>query len=376
MMTLRKGSRIPWIPLGILIALGAWLAGTPGWALGPSAPPSIVFAAVWVDASAQEFNGNPQLFANLEVEIPGGNVPNNVQSVAVLVPGHGAFTMPLDKLDLAPERGYILNLTQAGVSGFPTGTYTFTVADTSGGLSSTTDSFIVSSFGTQGIPPPGPISVTGVVHPPAANGAVSLLDITANPIPTVSWASVDGAAGYRLRILGSFGDQDLFSGSTSATSMKLPAGIMVPGRRYRIRLDAFDSSSGLPNANARSRNQIEVVTVGPEIFLTFGQGPYIAMQTLDVTARIYNTGPAFTLNAQAWIGTPAGGIFPILNMEGLTIPNSAASPTGPNNFYAGTIGFSYKFTGSESSGVYVVGLRLTDPATGETVALTTKTFKK
>lgn len=319
-----RGSRVRWIALGTLAALSLGLAGTPVWALGPTAAPSIVFAAVWVDTSAQDFNGNPQLFASLEVEIPGGSVPINVQGVAVVVPGQGAYFLPLDRSDLSPERSYLLNLTQAGVSGFPTGIYTF----------------------------------------------------TATPTPTVSWASVDGAAGYRLQIRGSFGDQDLFSRATSGTSMKLPSGVMVPGRRYRVRLDAFDSSSGLPNANARSRNQIEVVTPGPEIFLTFGQGPYTAGQTLNVTARIYNTGPAVTVNAEAWIGTPTSVVIPILNMPGLTVSNSTANPTGPNNLYSGPIGFSYLLTGSEASGTYVVGLRLTDPATGETVALTTRTFTK
>ena len=375
-MTLGRGSRIPWIVLGILAASSLVLPGTSGWALGPTAPPSIVSAAVWVDASAQDFNGNPQLFASLEVEIPGGNVPINVENVAVVVPGRGAYFLPLDRSDLSPERSYLLNLTQAGVSGFPTGIYTFTATDTSGGFSTTTDSFVVSSFGTPGIPPPASISVTGLVHAPAANGVVNLLDVTATPTPTVSWTSVDGAAGYRLQIRGSFGDQDLFSRATSGTSMKLPSGVMVPGRRYRVRLDAFDSSSGLPNANARSRNQIEVVTQGPEIFLTFGQGPYTAGQTLNVTARIYNTGPAVTVNAEAWIGTPTSGVIPILNMPGLTVSNSTANPTGPNNLYSGPIGFSYLLTGSEASGTYVVGLRLTDPATGETVALTTRTFVK
>jgi len=42
----------------------------------------------------------------------------------------------------------------------------------------------------------------------------------------------------------------------------------------------------------------------------------------------------------------------------------------------GSIGFSYTFTGGEPNGIYVVGLRLTDPVTGETVALATRTFAK
>jgi len=131
------------------------------------------------------------------------------------------------------------------------------------------------------------------------------------------------------------------------------------------------------DSNARSRNQIEVITQGPEITLTFPTAnPYTAGQTLDVTARIDNTGPTVTVDAQAWIGLPTGGVIPILNMRGLTIATSTANPTGPNNFYSGSIGFSYLFGGGEPSGIYVVGFRLTDPAAGQPVAVSTRTFAK
>jgi hypothetical protein len=69
-------------------------------------------------------------------------------------------------------------------------------------------------------------------------------------------------------------------------------------------------------------------------------------------------------------------VVPILDVPSLTIPTSTGNPTGPNNFYSGSIGFSYTFIGSEPNGIYVVGLRLTDPSTGETVALATQTFRK
>jgi hypothetical protein len=52
----------------------------------------------------------------------------------------------------------------------------------------------------------------------------------------------------------------------------------------------------------------------------------------------------------------------------------------PQNFsgdvYNGPLGFSYSFTGAESNAVYVVGFRLIDPASKETIALATQRFTK
>jgi hypothetical protein len=386
MITLAWKSRMRWIVLGTLAALCIGMAGTPAWALGPGAPPVIKQAFVWVDTFPLHFGGAAQLKPQVQVEIPGGNVPLNVVSVTVAVPGGGTHTLPLNQVDLNVE-DYVLNLTQDGVVGFPTGTYNFTVTDTSGGVSNASDSL----GSTAGLTPTSLITATGTTPIPSQPGeALSfLLNLATDPTPTISWNAVAGAAVYRLRIRIGLGDElDVFSRQTTGTSMTLPAGVLVPGRRYRVRVEAFDNANAFgcstactsSDSNARSMNRIDVVTQGPEIFLTFqkagGGTTYAAGDTLDVTTRIYNTGPAVTLNAQAWIGTPTLGVIPILNMSGLTISNSTANPTGPNDFYSGSIGFSYMFTGGEPSGIYVVGLRLTDPATGETVALTSRTFKK
>jgi hypothetical protein len=387
MITLAWKSCMRWIVLGTLAALCLGMAGTPAWALGPGAPPVIVSAFVWVDTFPLDFGGAAQLVAQVTAEIPGGNVPLNVASVTVAVPAGGTHTLPLDRVDLRDERNYLLNLTQDGVVGFPTGTYNFTVTDTSGGVSNASDSL----GSTAGLTPTSLITATGTtpISSQPGEGLSFLLNLATTPTPTISWNAVAGAAVYRLRIRIAVGDElDNFSRQTTGTSMTLPAGVLVPGRRYRVRVEAFDNANAFgcstactsSDSNARSLNRIEVVTQGPEIFLTFqkagGGTTYAAGDTLDVTTRIYNTGPAVTVNAQAWIGTPTLGVIPILNMPGLTITTSTGNPTGPNDFYSGSIGFSYMFTGGEPSGIYVVGLRLTDPATGETVALTSRTFKK
>ena len=380
-------SRVNW---SLLAALALALAAPSAWALGPGAPPSVKSLDVMV---ATTDDGSPQLWAELEVEIPGGNVPLNVASVTVTVPDGGTFSMPLDRVDLSPERSYFLNLTQAGVAGFPAGTYIFTVTDTATGSTMVTDTL----GATAGLAAVTSVSVSGAVPVSTQPGSppTYFLNLTNTPTPTITWTPAPGALNQRVRVRGGFQDRDVFTrmtGNGTASSIgALPAGVMVPGRRYLVRVEAFDHAdpfgcSATPpctNANARSRRRVEVITPGPEIFLTFNSGTYAAGQTLDVTTRIYNTGPSITVNAHAWIGLPpwggqpeTGGVIPVLDVPNLTIPNSTGNPTGPNNFYNGSIGFSYIFTGSEPNGMYVVGLRLTDPSTGETVALATQTFRK
>ncbi len=381
-----------WVIAGPLAALGFTLAVPQAWALGPGAPPVIKFANVEVVATD---GGTPRLVAYVSVEIPGGNVPLNVASVTVTLPPPDGrtFTLPLDRVDLVDERGYNLDAVVSPFPDgtFPAGTYTFTVTDTAGGISIATDDLAL----TTGLPSATNPSVSGAIpvsgqpsHPPTV-----LLNLTLNPTPTISWIPAPGAVNQRVRVRGGLQDLDLFSrytGDGTTASMTLPAGVMVPGRRYLVRLDSYDNVNGAgcsiapftcQDSNARSRRRIEIITQGPEIFLTFGTAingriNYSAGQTLDVTARIYNTGPTVMVNAYAWIGLPTAAVIPILNMPDLTIPNSTANPTGPNDFYSGPIGFSYTFNGSEPSGNYIVGLRLTDPATDETVALATRAFAK
>lgn len=380
-MSLR--SRVHWSLLGTLATLVLALAATSAWALGPGAPPVVKSVDVMV---ATTDDGTPQLWAELEVEIPGGNVPLNVASVTVTVPAPDGrtFTIPLDRSDLYPERSYFLNLGPA--SGFPAGTYTFTVTDTAGGSTTVSDNL----GSTTGLAAPPSVSVSGAVpvSTQPGNPPTYFLNLATSPTPTITWTPPPGPLNQRVRVRGGFvQDRDFFSrftGDGTTSSMTLPAGVMVPGRRYLVRIEAFDHAdpfgcSATPpctNANARSRRRVEVITPGPEIFLTFNSGTYTPGQTLDVTTRIYNTGPPVTVNAHAWVGLPGGGVVPILDVPNLVIPASTGNPTGPNDFYSGSIGFSYTFTGTEPNGIYVVGLRLTDPSTGETVALATQTFRK
>ena len=344
-----RGKRILVIT-GILGVLGGMAGVSCAWALGPGAPP--VLSGAWVYVRTND-GAAPRLFAEINVEIPGGRVPQSVASVTVLVPGEQApRAIPRGQVDLMPDRYYQADLNTLGVVGFPTGTYTFTVTDTAGGTSTVTDTLASSSaLGT-----------------PTITSHVAEQFIPASP-PTIAWDSVPGAAGYRARVRYGFMDQDLFSKFTTATSVTLPSGVILPGRRYQIRVEAFDDASGGPAANAQAVRRIQVEAQGPDVFLSFPNETYTAGQTLDVTARVWNTHASTTVDALVWIGLPGGaGSLKVLEFKDLLLPQGLD--------WSGSLGFSYNFTGGEPSGVYVVGFRLLDKMSGETIALTTRTFSK
>ena len=159
------------------------LLSTPAQALGPAAPPLITFAAAWVNtfstnAFVSSEEGTRQLYVDVQVQIPGGDVPSNVQSVTVTLPdGVTQFNVPKNSNDLFVENEYFRNLTQAGVAGFPTGTYTFTVTDTAGGVTTATDALTV----TSGLVPTTSIAVSGTVQVSTQPGEHFSLNLAANP---------------------------------------------------------------------------------------------------------------------------------------------------------------------------------------------------
>jgi hypothetical protein len=371
------------------IAIGVGWGATPAWALGAGAPPIINFAAVWVDTfQTDAFTpcatcGVPQLFANLGVTVPGGSVPLNILSVTVQTPLATTHTVPLDEVDLSAEESFFVNLTAAGVPGFPTGTYTFTVTDTSGGVSQVSKNL---TSGTA-LPTPAAPAIIGSTAVPSADGSAGvvtrLVNLFTNPTPTISFTQVAGAGRHRVRIREGFADVAAFgvdSTDPAFTSVTIPAGVLVQGRRYVIRIEAFDAAAGFgctvsPNCvvgdlNARSTFRAEIITQGPEFFLNTSGGTG-AGQTLTVNLRVYNTGPTVTGNVLMWIGLPGGlGVINVLSLTGVSIPQNQNA-----NIFNGGL-FSHTFTGGEPSGHYVVGIRLTDPATGATMAFAQTRFTK
>src|SRR5262249_4604806 len=118
------------------------------------------------------------------------------------------------------------------------------------------------------------------------------------------------------------------------------------------------------------RRIAKVVTDGPDVLLSTSGGTG-AGQTLTVTALVFNTGGPATADALGWIGLPTGQVITLFDIKGVTIPTAASN----SPVFNGPI-FSRTFTGSEPSGLYVVGIRFTDTVLRETLVLQTATISK
>jgi hypothetical protein len=353
-----------------LVALGTVILGTsPASGLGAGAPPVVSFAGIFVQtATTNHFPGPTdnvaQLFATLDVQVPGGSVLLNVASVVVTLPDNTtSFPLFKDTNDLFPEISFFRNLTEAGLVGAPPGTYTFTVTDTAGGVTTVTD-----DLGTlPTILPTASISLSGAQQVGPVGGQILVLDSTTNPTPTVTWTAVAGAVSQRVRVR-PFTGPDLFSrgfADGSTTSTTLSPGVLVPGRMYNLLVEAEDGNF-LPNTNVRVRRTVRVYTQGPDIILS-STGSAITGQTLTINARVLNEGSPVTADVSIWIGVPGGLIATIFQQDNVTIPAGidASFPI-----------FSRTWDGTEPVGNYVVGIRLTDPTVRETIVSQTRTYSR
>ena len=351
--------------VGLLGIVGPGLPANPAWALGAGAPPIIRSASVVFDRST---SGGLRLLASVTVEIPGGTIPENVQRVQVTLPSSSVATVPLDQLDLAVENSYLVNLSAAtGVQGAPPGTYTFRVTDTSGGITQ----MAVDLPTVNALDNPTSLTLSDLTAVPADAGGVNLLNPATNPTPIASWSTVPGAANYQLTVRNGFNDQNLLFIATTATTVRLPAGVFQPGRRHFVRVRALDA-----NSLARSNTQIEVITKGPEIILSQVGSADCCPNVLTISARVFNHGPSVTVSARAWLGVPRGGtvpngtVVPILSVDGVVIPTNLNA-----DFFNGPV-FTNAFGLPEPAGDYVFGVRLIDPVTGETIAVAIRTFHR
>jgi hypothetical protein len=362
--------------VALIAALAIGLVAAPTLALGPGAPPLITFGAAWVNtASTDSFirldENVPQLYASLNVQIPGGDVPRNIQSVTVTLPdGVTTFEVPKFGNDLEFEQQYFRNLSQAGAVGFPAGTYTFTVTDTAGGVTTLTDTLA----GVAPLVPAASVAVTGAIQVASAPAELFSLNLATHPTPTVTWPLVAGAARYIVVVQllsNNIVYQQTITGD--ATSSTLPAGVLVPGRIYRVLVRAESAPTGLPAADTRSEAEIRIATPGPDLTVSAAPVAAQAGQVVNFSARLVNTGPPLVINARAWLGRPDGSVEEIAALDGLTIPTATDQP-GNNVFnavFAGRL-----FTDADPGGNYVLGGRLIDPATGETVAQSSFRFAK
>lgn len=319
---------------------------TPAWAVGP---PTITFAGVWVS------NWNDQgqrLYAEVDLDIamPGGTIPQSIAGVTVTDPLGRTFPLPFSPGDLSWDTAYWADLTEQIPAPFPLGTYRFTVTDISGNVVTATDDLTANT----GLPSP---VVTNLLNK----------QILTTQTPDVCWDPVPGAAIYRVRIRSGWGDRDLFTAiRTTAGCVTVSGGVMIRGRRYQVRVEADDTTAFLPTSNFRSRRAVDVFLQGPEVGIGLSTSSPRAGTWLTIRAYVYNFFGPSTVRVTGWIGLP-GSPTPvsILDVPRITFP------TGTN---LSVPIFSYMFTGLEPPGLYVVGLRFTDAATSQEVAVGTRTF--
>jgi hypothetical protein len=337
--------------------LGVLLGVAPAAALGPEAPPVLTFASYLREGNA--------LVVRVRVHVPGGRVPEDIQVATLLHPG-GQAPLTLESSDLQP---YTF---RAGVNGVP-GPHTVFVRDRLDGLA-------VLEFNN-----PGPALLPAALELRVANALLlptsgaRVLDVGLHPTPTVIFEAVPGAAVQQVVVREALGDAELFRGDVTGEPdeedrlrLTLPGGIMVPGRRYLVSVEAYDGRpecTGAPTcvvgARSRSAASLELIARGPELEVTTAGGT-VTGATLIVGARVANPGPERVVDAHGWIGLPDGRVLSA-TVTGLTMPSVL-----DGDVFSGPL-FSHTFSETDPPGFYVIGARLVDPATGHALAQATRT---
>lgn len=280
--------------LGILILV---LSMVLVWAASPAraagTPPIIrTFNA---HAENQVGFASPHLGVDVQVDDPDGQVPLTIQSV--MVTGPDGRTFDLTNLFRYPNLnfrgGYFPDLGTP----VPTGTYRVDVTDIQGNTVTATD--VLNPF-----PSLLPANVT-------SPGPEQILTTTT---PTFHWDPIVSAGSVRVLIRnadqGHTSGDGLYTGpflsslSGPPTQFTLPAGVLEPGRRYALRLEAFDTSTGLPTANIRAATHRNFSVAGPNVSLFLNQSTFHLGQTLKLGANIRNDGAPVKVGLKFWAGVP------------------------------------------------------------------------
>lgn len=336
--------------LGLLTFLSAALlcVAAPAWAEGT--PPIIRFFAAWAEMRPAFLE--PHLFLSVQVDDPDGEVPTTIQSVIVTGPDARTYdlTSRFSHPNLAFRGQYFFD------AGSPahTGSYAVAVTDTQGNTTTVTDPLGVFNA----------IAPVSVVYP----SSEELIDTTT---PTLLWEPVLGAAGIRVRIgnadeFNTTGGDGLYTSPALpglATQFTLPAGVLDPGRRYAVRVEAYDDAgASLPVASFRASAFQPFSVAGPTVSLFLNQSTYRPGQTLHLGLNVRSNGAPRPVDVTLWVGHPDGTAarIPLGSME--------IASTSPDVSRVLTDYLVYTFTGDEPTGVYLVGIRLTSPDTGQIVA--------
>jgi hypothetical protein len=325
----------------LCVATSAWAEGT---------PPIIRFFGAWAEMRTTFLE--PHLFLDVQVDDPDGQVPTTIQSVIVTGPDGRTYDLT--------SRFWHPNLTFRGEyffdAGSPvqTGSYTVAVTDTQGNTTSMTDPLAVLSA----------IAPASVIYP----ASEELIDTTT---PTLLWEPVLGAAGMRVSICNadkfSTNGGDCLYGSPVlaglATQFTVPAGVLDPGRRYAVRVEAYDDAgASLPLASFRASAFQPFSVAGPNVSLFLNQTTYRPGDTLHLGLSMRNNGSPRPVDVTLFVGHPDGtaGKIPLGNVE---IESTSSDASKVLNDY-----LVYTVTGDEPPGMYLLGIRLSSPDTGQIIA--------
>ena len=336
--------------LGLPMLLSAALlcVAGPAWAAGT--PPIIRFFGAWAEMRSTFLE--PHLFLDVQVDDPDGQVPTTIQSVIVTGPDERTY-------DLTSRFSYP-NLTFRGEyffdAGSPvqTGSYTVAVTDTQGNTATVTDPLTVFNA----------IAPASVIYP----SSEELID---TPTPTLLWESVLGAAGMRVSIcnadkFNTNGGDCMYSSPVLAglaTQITVPAGVIEPGRRYAVRVEAYDDAgASFPAASFRASAFQPFSVAGPNVSLFLNQSTFMPGQRVHLGLSVRNNGAPRPVDVTLWVGHPDGTAvkIPLGNVEIASTPPDVSKVT--NDYLV------YTFAGGEPTGVYLVGIRLTSPDTGQIIA--------
>jgi hypothetical protein len=236
----------------------------------------------------------PHLFIDLRVDDPDGEVPATISSVSVTGPDGSRYDLAFFSPNLGFRGEYFLD---AGSAVQP-GTYRATVTDVQGNLATASD-----SIGTYGVLMPATITS------PRAQ------EIVGTTAPTLRWEAVDGAAGLRVVIC----NADIFTTSgdcfysmavpSSSTQFTVPGGVLDPGRRYALWVEAYDTATAsLPGSNVRARSVQPFSVAGPNLGVFLNQPTFSAGQTLHLGLSLRNDGTSADADVTVWAGLPDGTV--------------------------------------------------------------------
>jgi len=357
----------------LIVALSVGLL----WSVQPAGaagnPPNITFFGVWLEQQPT-FTAGAQLIVQVTVDDPDGQVPNTIQPVnGVVVTRPDNSTVDLTSRFRFPNLGfegnYRLSLGVPATS--PLGTYTVTVTNNQGLTKTATETLSASPTLT-----PANITAPALLPPPLPPEAGIINTLT----PLFKWDAVANAGTMRVIIC----NADLTSSPPNcgdglytsqrlpgaATQFALPPGVLDPGRRYAVGVEAFDTPGAvLPTANFRARSFRNFSVAGPNVGLSLNQSSFKTGDTLRLRANIRNDGAPVKVDVQLWAGVPT---FPdpveLIDLE-VTLPSTA-----PDVSLVANDIFVLTFASTFPPGTYVLGIRFSADKTEGIMAQSTVSF--